>query len=135
MRVFSQWQNTLIICYFIVSPCASLFTMEWQSMLMGCPVVWPCLDTGEGALRCSFSLSPKVLPDSPIYFSSMSAWVHLNHQITPLFCVMLSLSFGATHKMQMVLLPLKCTCVHQTIKHKLVPSMVHMWFVKYNIFP
>ena len=30
---------------------------------------------GEGVLRCSFSLSSKDLPNSPIYLSSQSSWV------------------------------------------------------------
>ena len=56
---------------------ASLMVLEWllTSLCiilnwlgsMGCPVVvlWMCI--GEGALKCSLTLSPKVLPDSPIY--------------------------------------------------------------------
>ena len=66
-------------------------------------------------LRCSFSLSPQVLPDSPIYSSSQSAWVHLNWYITPLFWEMVSLSFGAIDNIQMVLLPLKFTCIPRSL--------------------
>ena len=39
-------------------------------------VTWPllfwCRNIGEGAFKCSLYLSPKVLPDSPIYSSSQS---------------------------------------------------------------
>ena len=38
----------------------------------------------DGALRCSLSLSPNVLPDSPIYSSGQFMCGHLNLQITPL---------------------------------------------------
>ena len=53
----------------LVTPCDSLSTMVKHSGLTGCPVklLWWCI--GDGALRCSLSLSPKVLPDSPIYSS------------------------------------------------------------------
>ena len=51
------------------------------------------LVNGEGLLRCSFSLSPKVLFDSPVYSSFHPALVYLNWYITPLICVMVSLSF------------------------------------------
>ena len=32
-----------------------------------CPVVALCRCIGEGAFKCSFTLSPKDLPDSPMY--------------------------------------------------------------------
>ena len=32
---------------------------------------------GEGLLRCSLSLYPKVLPNSPMYSSLQSDWVYL----------------------------------------------------------
>ena len=62
---------------------------------------------GEGALRCSFKLSPNVLPDSPKYSSSHCYLFHLYLYITLLFCVMLSLSLGATRRLLMVLPSLK----------------------------
>ena len=48
-----------------------------------------------------------VLPDSPVSSSLQSSWVHLNWHMTLLFSVMLSLSFGTTNMVQIVLLPLK----------------------------
>ena len=39
---------------------------------------------GKEALRCSLSLSPKVISDSPIYSSSQPAWVHLTYR-SPIF--------------------------------------------------
>ena len=65
---------------------ASLMVLEWLltslcTMLnwlgsMGCPVVvlWWCM--GEGTLKCSFTLSPKVLPDSPMYALGQFMWGH-----------------------------------------------------------
>ena len=65
---------------------ASLMVLEWLltslcTMLnwlgsMGCPVVvlWWCM--GEGALKCSFTLSPKDLPDSPMYALGQFMWGH-----------------------------------------------------------
>ena len=65
---------------------ASLMVLEWLltslcTMLnwlgsMGCPMVvlWRCI--GEGALKCSLILSPKVLPDSPIYALGQFMWGH-----------------------------------------------------------
>ena len=63
---------------------ASLMVLEWLltslcTMLnwlgsMGCPVVvlWRCM--GEGALKCSLTLSPSVLPDSPMYELGQLMW-------------------------------------------------------------
>ena len=56
---------------------ASLIVLDWlwTSLCMilnwlgskGCPVVVLCRCMGEGALRCSLTLSPRDLPDSPMY--------------------------------------------------------------------
>ena len=62
------------------------------------PVVfWWCM-MGDGAVICSLNLSPKVLPDSPMYFSSQSTLLHLYLYITPLFLSMVSLSLGCTSR-------------------------------------
>ena len=65
---------------------ASLMVLEWLltslcTMLnwlgsMGCPVValWRCM--GEGALKCSLTLSPNVLPDFPMYELGQLMWGH-----------------------------------------------------------
>ena len=42
-------------------------TMLNCSGSMGCPVVVLCRCMGEGALKCSLTLSRKDLPDSPVY--------------------------------------------------------------------
>ena len=64
---------------------------------------------GEGAMRCSVSLSPRVSTDSPLYSSSHSNTSHLYLYITALFCVMLSLSLGPMGRLLIVLPPLKWT--------------------------
>ena len=45
----------------------SLCTMLNCSGSIGCPVVVLCRWMGEGALKCSLTLSPRDLPDSPMY--------------------------------------------------------------------
>ena len=64
---------------------------------------------GEDTLRCSFNLSPKVIADSPMYFSTHSSLSYLYLYITLLFWMMFSLSLGATRRLLMVLPPLKWT--------------------------
>ena len=64
---------------------------------------------GDVAVMCSLYLSPNVLPDSPMYFSSQSTLPHLYLYITPLFLSMVSLSLGCTRRSLMVLPPLKYT--------------------------
>ena len=64
---------------------------------------------GEGALRCSFNLSPKVFEDFPVYSSLHSGTLHLHLCMTLLFLVMLSLSLGGIRRLLMVLpLPKRC---------------------------
>ena len=57
-----------------VTPCDSLSTMVKHSTLTGCPEMWLWWCLGVGLLWCSFSLSPKDLPDSPIYSSMQPMW-------------------------------------------------------------
>ena len=49
--------------------------LNWSGS-MGCPVVvlWWCM--GEEALKCSFTFSPKDLPDSPMYALRQFMWGH-----------------------------------------------------------
>ena len=68
----------------LVIPCDSQSTIVKHSKLTGCPVVRLCSCIEEWALRCSFSLSPNDLPDSPIYSSRQLLCGHLNQYITPL---------------------------------------------------
>ena len=57
--------------------------------------------------RCTeMFLSPMVLADSTMYSSSHSNLFHLHLYITPLFCVMLFLSLGATRRLLIVVTPL-----------------------------
>ena len=97
---------------FLAMPCASLSTIEKHSGLTGCPVEEVCRCIGEGALRCSLYLSPKVLPDYPIYSSVQFIVGHLCLQMTPLLANLGSLSLGAIRSCLIVLVPLKCTWKH-----------------------
>ena len=74
---------------------------------------------GDGAVICSLNLSPKVLPDSPIYSSSQSTLPHLYLYITPLFLSMVPLSLRCTSRSLMVLPPLKYTST---------PCLLQMFF-------
>ena len=62
---------------FLAKPCDSLSTMEKHSGLTGGPVADVCRYVGKGAFRCSFYLSPSVLPDSPMYCSVQFIFGHL----------------------------------------------------------
>ena len=66
---------------------------------------------GDGALRCSLSLSPNAMPVSPIYFSGQLICGHLYLYMTPLFCSLVSLSLSAMSRVLIVFEPLKCTCI------------------------
>ena len=63
----------------------------------------------------------KVLADSPIYSS------HFYLYITPLFCVMLSLSLGATIRFLMVLAPLTWTWM-PTLPQMLLKHLLRPWY-------
>ena len=54
---------------FLVILWDSLSTIVKHSRLTGCPVKWLYWCIGDGALRCSLNLSPKVLPESATYSS------------------------------------------------------------------
>ena len=86
--------NIHSLLYVPGDPCDSLSTMMKHSGLTRCTVEWLWWWKRDGALRCSFSLSPKVLPDYPIYSSSQLMCGHLNLYMTPLFWSLLSLSLG-----------------------------------------
>ena len=60
---------------FLVTPCDSLCTVVKLSGLTGCPLELLCWWMEDGALRCSFSLSHNVLPDSPnIFLRTVYVW-------------------------------------------------------------
>ena len=71
---------------FLVTPCDSMSTVVklrayWVPCKVAIVVIW------GWPLRCSFSLSPKVLPDSPIYSSGQLMCGDLNPHMTTLFKV------------------------------------------------
>ena len=69
----------------LVAPCASLSIMVKHSRSTWCPVVLLCRWMGDGALRCSLNLSPKVMLDSSMYCSGRTVlvWTFVM-MITPL---------------------------------------------------
>ena len=77
---------------FLVIPCDSVSTMVKHSGLTQCPVELLWWWIGNEALRCSLSLSPMVLLESPLYFCGQLMCGHLNLYMTPLFWRLLSLS-------------------------------------------
>ena len=88
---------------------SSLSTILKLSRDTSWPVVFWWSMMGDGALMYSLYLSPKVLPDLPMYSSSQSTLPHLYLYITPLFLSMVSLSLGCTRRSLIVLPPLKYT--------------------------
>ena len=64
----------------LVILCASLPTMEKLSTLMQYSEDWSCSYIWDWALRCSLSLSLKILPNPPMYSSSQPTWVHLTYR-------------------------------------------------------
>ena len=92
---------------FLINPCASLSTMEKHSGLTGCPDMDVCRCMCEGALRCSLYLSPRVLPDSPMYCSVQFMWGQLYLSMIPLLVSSGSLTLGAISSCLTVFVPLK----------------------------
>ena len=74
---------------------------------------------GEGALRCSLYLSPRVCPASPVYSTVHSWWSHLYLYITPPLLVMLSLFLGA---------------IKRSLKWTRTPTLLQM-FLKLSLRP
>ena len=91
--------------------CPSLPMIMKLSTVVVWQVVFWCSNIGEGAFKCSFYLSPKVLDDSSMYLSSHSVLAHLKWYMTLLCLVIVSLSFGNARKFVKVCCPLKCTCL------------------------
>ena len=104
-------EMTMASLMFLAFPCGSLCTMVKQSGLIGYPEVLLCWCMGDGALRCSFTLSPNLLPDSPMYSSGQLICGHLNLYIVPLFCSLWSLSLGAMRSVFTVFVPLNQSCI------------------------
>ena len=90
---------------------SSLPVMSKLVSVMLCPVCCICAWMGEGCLRCSLHLSPRVLAVSPIYSSLQAMWLHWKLYMMPLFFSFGSRSLGFMRTCFMVVLPLKCTCI------------------------
>ena len=91
---------------------SSLPTMLKLSNVILWPVMFWWSYIGEGALRCSLNLSPKVLEDSPMYSSSHSTLSHWYLLVTPLFFWMAPWSFGAIRRFLIVFPPLSTPALH-----------------------
>ena len=85
---------------------------------------------GEGSFRYSLNLCPKILADSPMFSSSNSSLLHLYQYITPLFCLIVSLSLGATRMFFNILPLLKYVCIPYFLQMFLMlsnsPCVYHM---------
>ena len=113
---------------FLVVPCISMWTMLKQSGLIGCPVELVCWWMGDGALRCSLSLSPNALLVSPIYSSGQLICRHLYLYMTLLFCSLVSLSFGVISNVLMVFEPLKCIVFPSCcMSFKIFTQSMYIW--------
>ena len=83
---------------------------------IGWPVDWLHWWMGDGALRCSLNLSPKVLPDILCIVLDNLYEGNLSWYISLLFWYMLSLSWGTMSRVHIVLFPLKCTCMPKLLQ-------------------
>ena len=79
--------NAMASFMFLVTSHDALSTIVKHLVLTRCLVEWLLWCLGDGALRCSLSLFPNDLPDSPMYFSGQLMCGHLNLYMTPLFGV------------------------------------------------
>ena len=71
----------------------SSISMMLKLLVVGmCPVCWMCMCMGEGCLRCSLYLSPRVFDVSPMFSFLQAMPPHWKLYITPLFWSLGSLS-------------------------------------------
>ena len=104
---------------FLVTHCDSLSTMMKHLGLTGCPVEWLWWCMGDGVLRCSLSLSQKVLPDSPNYSSgAVDVWA-LKPTYDPTLLKFVVPILGVIRRVFIVLVPLKCNWI---------PKLLHVLF-------
>ena len=91
-------------------------------------VLWSVLDLwsymGEAAYRYSLNLFPKVLADSPMYSSFHSNLLHLYLYITPVFCLILSISFDVT-MIFFNILPLFEMCLYATFSSYVLDAFTY----------
>ena len=92
--------------------------------VMVCPVCCMCAWMGEGCLRCSLLLSPRVLAVSPMYSSSQAIWLHWKLYMTLLFISFGSWSLDFMSICFMVVLPLKWTCMPYLTQRCLILSAI-----------
>ena len=95
----------------LACPWSSLPMMLKLVSVMLCPVCCMCTWMGEGCLRCSLHLSPRVLAVSPIYSSLQAMWLHWKLYMMLLFLSFRSWSLGLIWNCLMVVLPLQCNCI------------------------
>ena len=95
----------------LACPQSSLPMMLKLVSVILCPMFCMFTWMGEGCLRCSLLLSPRVLVVSPMYSSSQAIWLHWKLYMTSLFISFGSLSLGFISTCFMVVLPLKWTCL------------------------
>ena len=88
----------------------------YMASFMFLVTTWLWWYMGDGALRCSLSLSPNDLPDSPMYFSEQLMCGHLNLYMTPLFCCFQCPLGDEKGMVLMVLHPLKCTWISKLLQ-------------------
>ena len=122
---------------------SSLPTILKFSVVTLWPVMLQWSNIGDGALRCSLNLSPKVLGDYPMYSSSHSTLSHLYLYMTPLLFWIGSWSLGAIRRFLMVVPSLKYTCtpwlLHTFLKLLLSPlwygtTMCGFWMLSVPVF-
>ena len=77
----------------------------------GCPEVALQRCMGEGAFKCSLTLSPRDLPDFPMYELEQLMCGHWYWYMTPVWLALGSLSLGLPNAVLSVLVPLKCTWI------------------------
>ena len=128
--LFRDWLLTLIYKASLMSLMrfwSSLPKMEKLSIVTECPevLIWSCI--GEGALRCSLTLSSKFLADSPIYSWPQSTLSHLYLYMTPLLLRIGSLSLGAIRRPLMVWPPFRCTSIPYFLQVLLKLSLSPWW--------
>ena len=95
----------------LACPWSSLPMMLKLLSVMLCPVCCMCAWMGEGCLRHSFLLSPRVIVVSPMHSSLQAIWLHWKLYMMPLFFSFGSWSLGFMRTCLMVVLPLKCTFI------------------------
>ena len=95
----------IVLDWLLTSLCTML---NWLGS-NGCLEVALCRCMGEGAFRCSLTLYPRDLPDSPMYELEQLMYGHW--YMIPVWLALGSLSLGLLNAVLSVLVPLKCTWI------------------------